>query len=155
MREQKSLGWGSLIVVLVVMTFAAIVGEELGTKVPTGAAAPQKSVEEQLYEGFVRAANESNSRGPIMVDDDTRWDRSIAGPGPRITYLYSFPKYSSRDINRAWVLAKLEPIVKKQACSSGQLKRSLEYGGTYVYAYSGNDGIEIARFNIDRNDCGY
>jgi hypothetical protein len=28
-----------------------------------------------------------------------------------------------------------------------------QYGGTYVYTYSGNDGVEIARFEINKNDC--
>jgi hypothetical protein len=35
------------------------------------------------------------------------------------------------------------------------MKKSLQYGGIYVYSYYGKDAIEIARFEIDRNDCGF
>ena len=28
-------------------------------------------------------------------------------------------------------------------------------GATYIYTYKGNDGVEIARIGINRDDCGY
>jgi hypothetical protein len=68
----------------------------------------------RLNEGFTKAAEQINNRGPIMVDQETRLDKSVAGPGARLTYFYSLPKYSSEDINRKLLLASLEPAIKKQ-----------------------------------------
>ena len=50
-------------------------------------------------------------------------------------------------------LANLKPGVQKGVCASKEMKPSLQYGATYVYVYSGNDGVEIGRFEMSKNDC--
>ena len=152
--------WKKVVAVLgfIVVLIAAGIGSQIGKQVGKVAYAPskptQQQIEEKLLEGFAKAAAQANARGPVMVDQDTRWDRSIAGPGARLTYVYSLPKYSSRDIDRGWLLKNLEPKVRQGVCGSKEMKPSLQYGGTYVYAYNGNDGVEIARFEINNQDCG-
>ena len=143
---------------LSVLGFIAIliaggIGKQIGKAAFSPSQPSAQQIEEELNEGFTKAAEQSNRRGPIMVDQNIRWDRSVAGPGARLTYFYSFPKYSSRDIARDWLLANLQPDIKKSVCASKEMKPSLQYGGTYVYTYSGNDGMEIARFEINKNDC--
>lgn len=151
---KKLLSVFGFIAVLIAAAIGGGIGKEVGKAAFSPSRPTQQQVDEKLYEGFNKAAEQSNRRGPVMVDQDTRWDRSVAGPGARLTYLYSFPKYSSRDIQREWLLTNVQSEVKKGVCGSKEMKPSLQYGGTYVYAYSGNDGIEIARFEINRNDCG-
>lgn len=148
---------------LIAMLIAAVLGvtivKEFGKSVGNAAASPSKpsaqQIEEKLLEGFAKAAEQANARGPVMVAQDTRWDKSVAGPGARLTYFYSFPKYSSRNIERGWLLANLQPEARKGVCGSKEMKPSLQYGGTYVYSYTGNDGVEIARFELSKHDCGY
>jgi hypothetical protein len=141
----------------IAILIAGAIGGGIGKQVGKAAFSPpqinSQQIEEELNEGFTKAAEQSNRRGPVMFDQDTRWDRSLAGPGARLTYFYSFPKYSSHDIERSWLLANLQPQVKKGVCSSKEMKPSLQYGGTYAYVYSGNDGVEIAHFEINKNDC--
>lgn len=151
---RKLLSVFGFIAVLIAAAIGGGIGKEVGKAAVSPAKPTQQQVESKLYEGFKKAAEQSNKLGPVMVDQDTRWDRSIAGPGARLTYHYSFPKYSSIDITRIWLLTNLQPEVKTAVCGSKEMKPSLQYGGTYVYAYSGNDGIEIARFEINRHDCG-
>ena len=115
----------------------------------------QQEVEAKLVEGFTKAANQCNQRLPMMVDQDTRLDKATVGPGPRAVYHYTFPKYTSRDIDANWLQTNLRPEVMRKVCASADMKKSLQYGGIYVYAYSGSDGVEITRFEIDRNDCGF
>ncbi|MEF8697777.1 MAG: hypothetical protein V5B36_14430 [Candidatus Accumulibacter sp. UW25] len=152
--------WKKVVSVLgfVVVLIAAGIGGQIGKEVGKAAFAPsnptQQQIEVRLLEGFTKAAEQANARGPVMVDQDTRWDKSVAGPGARLTYFYSFPKYSSRDIDRGWLLTSLQPEVRKGVCGSKEMKPSLQYGGTYVYAYNGNDGVEIARFEINNQECG-
>jgi len=153
--------WKKILSVLgfIVMLIAISIGGQIGKVVGKFAFAPskltQQQIEEKLLEGFAKAAEQLNARGLFMVDQDTRLDKSVAGPGARLTYFYSFPKYTSRDIERDRLLANLQPEVKKFVCGSKEMKPSLQYGGTYVYSYAGNDGVEIARFELNKHDCGY
>lgn len=135
---------------------AASVGGQIGKEVGKAAMKPsQQEVEAKLVEGFTKAANQYNQRLPMMVDQDTRLDKVTVGPGPRAVYHYTFPKYTSRDIDANWLQTNLRPEVMRKVCASADMKKSLQYGGIYVYAYSGSDGVEITRFEIDRNDCGF
>ncbi len=114
-----------------------------------------QEVETILVEGFTKAANQYNQRLPMMVDQDTRLDKATVGPGPRAVYHHTFPKYTSRDIDANWLQTNFRPEVMRKVCASADMNKSLQYGGIYVYAYSGSDGVEITRFEIDRNDCGF
>ena len=135
---------------------AASIGGQIGKEVGKAALRPsQQEVEAKLVEGFTKTANQYNQRLPMMVDQDTRLDKVTVEPGPRAVYHHTFPKYTSRDIDANWLQTKLRPEVMRKVCASADMKKSLPYGGIYVYAYSGSDGVEITRFEIDRNDCGF
>jgi hypothetical protein len=137
---------------------AGAIGRDVGKHIGDAASRPSRlspqQIEEKLIEGFTTAAQQINQQVPTMVDNDTRMDRASAGPGARLTYHYTFPKYTSRDIDQNWLLANLQPEVKKNVCANEKMKPSLQYGGIYVYSYAGSDKVEIARFEIDRDDCG-
>ena len=115
----------------------------------------QSDVDKKLIEGFEKAAKEVNRTAPIMVDNSTRLDKATVGPGAKATYHYTFPGYSSKELDSKWLVGKLRPGVLKNVCSNEKMKPSLEYGGLYVFSYSGNDGIEIVSFQISSDDCGF
>ncbi len=112
---------------------------------------PQEA-ERTLTEGFEVAAKKLNANPPRTLDGNIRFDWASVGPGARITYHYTLTKHSSKDIGPDWIADILRPIIKNKACV--KMKETLQYGGTYVYSYSGNDGVWIASFQVDRNDCG-
>jgi hypothetical protein len=89
-----------------------------------------------------------------MVDEETRLDRTEVGPGAVATYHHSFTNYSSSQITAEIVEAKVEPTVRQNVCGNADMRPSLEFGVTYVYAYSGNDGVAIYEFSINATDCG-
>jgi hypothetical protein len=150
---KKLLSILGFIAILIAVAIVGGIGKQLGKAAFSPSKPSAQQIEEKLIEGFTKAAEQSNKRGPVMVDQDTRWDRSAVGPGARLTYFYSLPKYSSREIDRGWLLANLKPEIKKGVCASKEMKPSLQYGATYIYAYSSNDGVEMARFEINKNDC--
>lgn len=125
-------------------------GESIDTLIPT-----QKEVDKKIIEGFKKAVKEVNRTAPTMVDQDTRLDKATIGPGARATYHYSFPKYSSKEIKSNWLQTNLRPIVTKNVCSNKKMRPSIEYGGIYIFSYSGNDGIEISSFQVSLDDCGF
>ena len=135
---------------------AASIGGQIGKGGGKAAMKPnQQEIEAKLVEGFTKAANQYNQRLPMMIDQDTRLDKVTVGPGSRAIYHHTFPKYTSRDIDAKWLQTNLRPEVMRKVCASADMKKSIQYGGIYVYAYSGSDGVEITRFEIDRNDCGF
>lgn len=150
---QKLLSVLGFIVVLIAAAIGGGIGKQVGKEALAPAKPPAQQIEEKLIEAFNKAAEQSNRLGPRMVDKDTRWDTTAVGPGARITYYYSFLNYSSRDIESAWLDANLKSIVKNGVCTDKDMKPSLQYGGTYVYVYRGNDGAEITRFTFNRHDC--
>lgn len=143
-----------VIVALIAAGIGGQVGKEVGKTVFSSKQSPQE-IEAKLIEGFTVAANQINQKSPMMIDQDTRLDKATVGPGARVVYHHTFPKYSSRDIDANWLNTNLRPEVMRKVCASSGMKKSLQDGGTYVYIYSGSDGNEIARFEIDRNDCGF
>ena len=150
--------WKKILSVLgfIGILIAASIGGLIGKEAGKAAMKPSsQEVETILVEGFTKAANQYNQRLPMMVDQDTRLDKATVGPGPRAVYHHTFPKYTSRDIDANWLQTNLRSEVMRKVCASADMKKSLQYGGIYVYAYSGSDGVEITRFEIDRNDCGF
>jgi hypothetical protein len=133
------------------------IGGGIGKIIGKAAFAPsnpnEQQVEKKLIEGLTIAANQLNQQLPIMVDEDTRLDRATVGPGARSVYHYTFPNITSKEIDSNWLYTNLRPAITRKVCSSKDMEMSLRYGATYIYSYSGSDGNEIARFEIDRNGC--
>jgi hypothetical protein len=101
-----------------------------------------------------RGAEIINAKAPVMVDEITRLDKAVAEPGARLTVFYSFPEYAAQDIDRNKLLENM-PSVRQKLCSNGETKAGLRQGVIYVLSYKGNDGVEIARFEVSKQDCGY
>lgn len=144
-----------LIAILIFASISGQIGKGLGRAVFSHPKASPQEVEAKLIEGFTISANQQNQRLPMMLDQDTRLDRVTVGPGPRAVYHYTFPKYTSRAVDANWLHTNLRLEVKKNVCVNKDMKKSIQLGGIYVYAYYGIDGVEITRFEIDRNDCGF
>lgn len=148
----------SIIGFIIFLAFASISGQ-VGKMVGKASFSPSKLSEEEILakqvEGFEAGAKKINDSLPRMVDEDTRMDWASVGPGALVTYHYTLPNYSSTDIDPGLMRTNLFPIVKNSVCSSKDMELSLQYGGKYKYSYSGNDGILISEFTIDRTDCGF
>ncbi len=129
------------------------VGEAAGVAVQSYSNSPSKPTIQQLENELAKQADSINKTLPMMIDKETRGDKVEVGSGARLIYFYSLPNYSSRDVEPSQIQANTKPDVKKNVCTSAGMKPSLQYGVTYVYVYSGNDGVEITRFEINENDC--
>ena len=153
--QKKLLPALGIIAVLIVAGIGGQIGKKVGKSAFSPSKPSQQEVEAKLIEGFTTAANQINKKVPMMVDEETRLDRATVGPGARVVYHHTFPRYTSRDIDANWLHTDLRPEVMRKVCDSKGMRKSLQYGGKYVYSYSGSDGVEITRFEIDRNDCGF
>ncbi len=155
--QKKTLSSLGLIGVVIAAVIGGTIAREFSKEVSRSALSPTtlspQKTEEILIAGFTIAADKINKQGPTMIDKDTRMDRASVGPGSRLTYFYSLPNYSSKDVDPSGFHVNVEPALKRKVCANIEIKPSLQYGATYVYVYSGNNGMEIARFEIRKNDC--
>ena len=54
---------------------------------------PTTPTQQQIEKGFIKAAELIHARAPIMVDEGTRLDKAIAGPGVGLTSALSRPRF--------------------------------------------------------------
>lgn len=142
------------ILIFVVVAFVAMLAGIAGKQVVrAGSRSSIQNPEAKLAATLVKASEWANRRGAVMIDDDTRLDKTVAGPGAVLTYLYSFPKRSSREISQDAIHAKVQPEVTNIVCRDQDNAPWLDDGITFVYAYRGNDGTEVARFSVSKVDC--
>ncbi len=114
-----------------------------------------QSCQEKLTAEFQQFALEANRRGPVAMDANIRWDRTVAGPGMRMTYHYTLTSLSSKEINRQTLTGQMKPALITMTCNNKQFKPSLQCGAAYIYSYKSKDGKDIARIGVNRDDCGY
>lgn len=143
----------------IALVIAMAIGGQIGREVGKATFSPSKpsshDIEAKLIEGLSIAAKELNQKCPMMLDEETRIDKVTVGPGARIVYHHTLPKYKSDEIDVNLIRTYLRTEVKQKACSNVKMRESLEYGGIFVYAYYGKDAIEVAQIEIDRSCCGF
>lgn len=143
------------VVILIAMAISGQIGKEVGRFAFTPKKPNQQDIDAELFQQMKEAARQLNKNTPMMVDSNTRMDSATVGPGLRITYHYTFPAFSSRDLKPSLLRSNLQPTVRQNVCKNSDMKLSLEYGATYRYSYSGNDGAHIYTFELNGNDCGF
>jgi hypothetical protein len=109
--------------------------------------------ETDMRRALETAADQLNQRGPISVNPDVRFDRAFAGPGARLTYYYSLPKYSSGDLNPDLLRKNVEPIMRNQLCLDEIVKKSMNMGATFVFVMRANNGADVLRFEMGKGAC--
>ncbi len=144
------------IVILIVGAVGNIIGKKASNAMLEPPPLPNlQEIDAKLIEGFTQASNQFNQQLPMMVDQDTRLDKTTVEPGPRLVYHYTFPKYTLKNVDINALQKDLRMEIEQKVCTNADMKKSIQYGGIFVYAYSNGNGVEKIRFEINRNDCGF
>lgn len=133
---------------LAVMVALAVSGEMAGR------AASDHLLSPDIDAMLVQVASKMNERLPMMLDEQTRLDATVGGPGRTFTYLYSLPSYASTDIDGENLHGVIVDGVRQKECTSPEMRKLFEKGVTANFIYRGNDGIEITRTTVTPADCG-
>jgi hypothetical protein len=141
-----------LIPILIVGAIAKNVGSEFGDVLSRPSEPTPKQIEENLPGAIENAVQQINKKGAQIIDE-IRLDRASAEPGLRLAYHYTLLNYTAQDIDPNLLYTSVQPNVKNGVCSSKNMKFYMQYGVIYEYIYSGNNGQEINRFEISKNDC--
>ena len=107
-----------------------------------------------LQRRLAEIAGQANGAAPTAVDPDTRLDGARAGPGLRLTVMYTLVNAESTGVDSTTFAAKLTPTIKEGGCTNPELRPLIDQGVVVVLEYSGKQGDPIGTVNINRGTCG-
>ncbi|RUO19243.1 hypothetical protein [Aliidiomarina haloalkalitolerans] len=108
--------------------------------------------ESEIDLALIESANELNPLLPMMVDEDTRWDETVA-LNRAFLYIYTLIGYNAEDLDPDLFKQALEPNLKEAVCTSPDMAAFVENNINAIYAYRGKDGKQIATVTVHVNEC--
>lgn len=107
-----------------------------------------------LQRRLAQIAGQANGAAPAVVDPNTRLDGARAGPGLRLTVMYTLVHAESNGVDSATFEPLLTPTIKENGCTNPELRPLIDQGVVVVLEYRGKQGDPIGTVNIDRGTCG-
>jgi hypothetical protein len=118
-----------------------------------GQDAEQTKKLQSLTRRLAEIAGQANQAAPALVDPDTRLDGARAGPGLKLTSMYTLVNAESNGVSSTTFEAKLAPTVKSASCNNPELRPLIDQGVLVVLEYRGNQGNPIGTISLDRDVC--
>ena len=107
-----------------------------------------------LQRRIAQIAGQANGAAPAVVDPDTRLDGARAGPGLRLTVMYTLVNAESKGVDSATFEPLLTPTIKENSCANPDLRPLIDQGVVVILEYRGKQGDPIGTVNINRETCG-
>jgi hypothetical protein len=115
---------------------------------------PQQPTKDQaLTMKLAEIAGQANRAAPATVDADTRLDGARAGPGLKLTSMYTLVNPEANGIDGTTFETKLAPVAKEASCGNSDLRPLIDQGVVVVLEYRGMQGNPIGTIRIDRATC--
>jgi len=108
---------------------------------------------QSLGRKLAEIAGQANGAAPAIVDSDTRLDGARAGPGLKLTSMYTLVNAESNGVDSTTFEAKLAPIIKSASCENPDLRPLIDQGVIVVLEYRGNQGNPIGTVSLNRDTC--
>ena len=102
-----------------------------------------------------QTANAMNRVLPMMVDNNTRWDSSYAGPGKSLSYNYTLVNYSAANIDGTVFAKNARGLLTKTICNEPSTAIFPQEGVLLNFNYYDKTRNLIARVKVEPADCGY
>ena len=106
-----------------------------------------------LQRRIAQIAGQANGAAPAAIDPNTRLDGARAGPGLRLTVMYTLVNAESSGVDSATFEPLLTPTIRDNGCSNPDLRPLIDQGVVVVLEYRGKKGDLIGTVNIDRAAC--
>ena len=107
------------------------------------------AVERRLSE----IAAQANQAAPANIDPETRLDGVKAGPGLKLTSMYTLVNPESEGVDSTNIGAKLTPVVTSGSCKNPDLRPLIDQGVVVVLEYRGLDGKPIGTVSVNHDAC--
>ncbi len=115
--------------------------------------APSRAEINNISEILVQTSNMMNQSLPMMVDEDTRWDSSFAGPGKMLSYKYTLVNYSANQIDSTQFAQNIRTPLTNTICTNPATQIFPENGVLLNFNYYDNALNFIATVKIAPHDC--
>ena len=106
-----------------------------------------------LQRRIAQIAGQANGAAPAVVDPNTRLDGARAGPGLRLTVMYTLVNAESNGVDSATFESLLTPTIKANGCANPDLRPLIDQGVVVVLEYRGKQGDPIGTVDINRATC--
>lgn len=100
---------------------------------------------------FQTAASNINKTTPQIIDEATRLDKAVAGPGKLLTLHVTITSHKLADLDMEIWKTEVRPQLKAGNLES-PLVNILRNGGSITFIYSDSDGAKIDAFSITAAD---
>ena len=107
-----------------------------------------------LTRRLAEIAGQANQAAPAVVDSDTRLDGARAGPGLKLTSMYTLVNAEANGVDSTTFEAKLAPTIKSASCENPDLRPLIDQGVVVVLEYRGIQGNPIGTVSVNRDTCG-
>lgn len=98
-------------------------------------------------------AAQANQAAPANIDPETRLDGVKAGPGLKLTSMYTLVNPESEGVDSTTIGTKLGPVVTSGSCKNPDLRPLIDQGVVVVLEYRGLDGKLIGTVSVDHDAC--
>jgi hypothetical protein len=92
-------------------------------------------------------ASALNTKVPMQVDQNTRWDSTAALPNNVLAYYYTITGVDTAKIDKAALKAQLAPIVTASYKTTPDMKGLRDLKANLKYVYRADGGVHL--FDID------
>lgn len=107
-----------------------------------------------LERKLAEIAGQANQAAPAAIDSNTRLDGARAGPGLKLTSMYTLVNAESDGINATTFETRLGRVVRDASCANPDLRPLIDQGVVVVLEYRASDSKPIGTISINRDTCG-
>lgn len=107
-----------------------------------------------LQRRLAQIAGQANGAAPAVVDPNTRLDGAKAGPGLKLTVMYTLVNAAANGLDSATFAPLLAPTIKENGCANPDLRPLIDQGVVVILEYRGKQGDPVGTVIINRGTCG-
>ena len=101
---------------------------------------------------LIKVANEINKNCPMMVDQHTRLDNTMGGPGNSFAYIYTLVNHEATELDIKSIKENLTPFLINMVKTSEEMKSFRENKVSLKYSYRDKSGVFLFSILINPED---
>jgi hypothetical protein len=148
MKEKNKLSLKQIVVIGIFTGLGTVGGKFAFNYFTTGSIGDQVKIEKVL----MQVANEMNQNLPLVLDQHTRLDTTIASAGNKFVYQYTMLNIDPSALNKEQFIQTMRPRLINQYETKEDMKTFRDMDVELAYSYLSEEGNEIVRITISPDD---
>lgn len=148
MKEKNKLSLKQIIVIGIFTGLGTVGGKFAFDYFTTGSIAEHSKIEKSL----MQVANEMNQNLPLVLDQHTRLDTTIASSGRKFVYQYTILNINPSSLNKEQFIQTMKPRLINQYETKEDMKTFRDMNVELTYSYLSEAGDELVAITISPQD---